>query len=443
MKNNFLTFIALITFTYSLQAQNTTFNNVSIGTDVPAGGINMKMNFPGLTGAWARGFYISNHNDTEKYIGFGAYGSSVNGVPTLTNAYIGKDWNVRYMTFLDDGKIGIGTSLPNEKLVIEGNSARLKIQTSSSPSTYYTYIESNYNSANSFNIVDGGVMKFGSKFFGVITGDTYMSGYNGLAFLTKTSTAENSNIRMYINQTGNVGIGTTIPTANLEIVAPLLDGSVSEGSETLLKARISDATQDYFKIVNSTFSPGQFIPSLYGYHVSDNRTALYLNAAIESTNDNGTDPLMIFDSRLTGASIVNRPLFSWDSYGARKMTLNANGSLGIGTSSTGTHKLAVEGSIGAREIRVQATGWSDFVFDKKYSLPTLTEVEKHIKEKGHLKDIPSEAEVLKNGISLGEMDSKLLQKIEELTLYIIEMKKENEEMKKNISELKQQITTKK
>ena len=99
------------------------------------------------------------------------------------------------------------------------------------------------------------------------------------------------------------------------------------------------------------------------------------------------------------------------------------GKMGIGTITTGNHRLAVEGSIGAREIKVEASGWSDFVFEKEYDLPTLTEVEQHIKEKGHLENIPSAKEVEKNGFYLGEMDAKLLQKIEELTLYTIQQEK--------------------
>ena len=68
-------------------------------------------------------------------------------------------------------------------------------------------------------------------------------------------------------------------------------------------------------------------------------------------------------------------------------------------------------------------GLSDFVFKKEYNLPTLEEVEKHIAEKAHLENISSNEEVLKNGINLGEMNAKLLQKIEEMTLYMIEQKK--------------------
>ena len=68
------------------------------------------------------------------------------------------------------------------------------------------------------------------------------------------------------------------------------------------------------------------------------------------------------------------------------------GKLGIGTETTGSHELAVEGSIGAREIKVEASGWSDFVFENDYELRTLEEVEQHINENGHLPEIPSEAE---------------------------------------------------
>ena len=108
--------------------------------------------------------------------------------------------------------------------------------------------------------------------------------------------------------------------------------------------------------------------------------------------------------------------------------LAVNGNVGIGTTNPGSWKLAVNGQIRAKEIKVE-TGWSDFVFFKDYKLPTLEEVEDHIKEKGHLKDIPSANEVEENGIFLGEMNSKLLQKIEELTLYTIQQQKEIEELK--------------
>lgn len=81
------------------------------------------------------------------------------------------------------------------------------------------------------------------------------------------------------------------------------------------------------------------------------------------------------------------------------------------------------------------SNWPDYIFGKNHTLPTLKEVENHIVEKGHLKDIPSAKEVESNGYSLGEMDSKLLQKIEELTLYVIEQNKELKILQKKIAKL--------
>lgn len=121
--------------------------------------------------------------------------------------------------------------------------------------------------------------------------------------------------------------------------------------------------------------------------------------------------------------------------GTESMIIKSNGNVGIGTNNPGVWKLAVNGKIRAKEIKVE-TEWSDFVFYEDYKLPTLQEVEEHIKEKGHLKDIPSAKEVVENGIYLGEMDSKLLQKIEELTLYTIQQQKEIENLKKENDEVR-------
>jgi len=113
-----------------------------------------------------------------------------------------------------------------------------------------------------------------------------------------------------------------------------------------------------------------------------------------------------------------------------RFTITDNGNVGIGMM-VPNFKLDVKGAIHSQEVKVDMLGWSDFVFTKQYSLPTLEEVEKHITEKGHLENIPNEEEVLKNGINLGEMNAKLLQKIEELTLYVIEQNKRIEKLEKD------------
>lgn len=121
--------------------------------------------------------------------------------------------------------------------------------------------------------------------------------------------------------------------------------------------------------------------------------------------------------------------------GLVRMVINGEtGNVGIGTLNPGDWKLAVKGKIRATEVKVE-TGWADFVFYEDYDLPTLEDVEMHIKEKGHLKDIPDAKEVEENGILLGEMNAKLLQKIEELTLYTIEQEKKIKQLKTKDKEL--------
>ena len=99
-------------------------------------------------------------------------------------------------------------------------------------------------------------------------------------------------------------------------------------------------------------------------------------------------------------------------------------------------KLDVNGTIRAKEVKIEATGWSDYVFGDDYALPSLTDVEDHITTHKHLPDIPSEKEVLENGVNVVEMQAKLLQKIEELTLYVIEQNKRIETLEKENNNLK-------
>jgi len=87
------------------------------------------------------------------------------------------------------------------------------------------------------------------------------------------------------------------------------------------------------------------------------------------------------------------------------------------------------GVVRAKEVRVTLDGWSDFVFDDGYRLPSLLELESYVRSHRHLPDIPSAVEVEANGVDLGEMNARLLQKVEELTLYIIDLQKQIDELK--------------
>ena len=112
-------------------------------------------------------------------------------------------------------------------------------------------------------------------------------------------------------------------------------------------------------------------------------------------------------------------------------SLNINpfgGNVGIGTTNP-TSKLTVAGNIASREVKVTVDAGADFVFENNYNLPSLDTVDTFIKQNKHLPEIASAEEMKKEGINLSEMNIKLLQKIEELTLYTIEQNKQIKELK--------------
>lgn len=131
--------------------------------------------------------------------------------------------------------------------------------------------------------------------------------------------------------------------------------------------------------------------------------------------------------------------------GAQKLVIESGfgnsyfptGGLGIGTTDIPSgYSLAVSGKVIAEEIKVQLkTDWPDFVFRPDYNLLSLSELESYISQNGHLPGVPTAAEVEENAINLGEMTTILLQKVEELTLYVIELQKENERMQEVISRI--------
>ncbi|WP_439488522.1 hypothetical protein [Algoriphagus sp.] len=115
--------------------------------------------------------------------------------------------------------------------------------------------------------------------------------------------------------------------------------------------------------------------------------------------------------------------------------LAVNGKVGIGVSSP-TEMLEVKGKIKTQEVIVTATGWADYVFKPEYKLMPLSELDAYIQRNGHLPDVPTEAEVMENGVNLAEMNVKLLEKVEELTLYMIEQNTEIQALKAELQSIK-------
>ena len=99
--------------------------------------------------------------------------------------------------------------------------------------------------------------------------------------------------------------------------------------------------------------------------------------------------------------------------------LNNTGYVGIGTTNP-QYKLDVNGTLRANEIIVSIPSGADYVFDSNYTLRPLSEVRKYITAHHHLPEIPSAEEMKANGVSMNELQIRLLQKIEELTLYILQ-----------------------
>lgn len=120
--------------------------------------------------------------------------------------------------------------------------------------------------------------------------------------------------------------------------------------------------------------------------------------------------------------------------------LEIDGDVGIGTPTTNGYKLAVAGNVVAEEIVVKLKGnWPDYVFNEKYEKLEIKELENYISENGHLPKIPDAEKVRKEGINISEIQAKLLEKIEELTLYLIEQDKKIEKLENDYELLKKKI----
>ncbi|WP_375334265.1 fibronectin type III domain-containing protein [Flagellimonas sp. C4] len=161
---------------------------------------------------------------------------------------------------------------------------------------------------------------------------------------------------------------------------------------------------------------------------SYNFTVFAEDAAGNTSNSSNTAAIVtLVGTGITDYTSENANLNTVD-WAARDLFADRN--VGIGTTDTQGYRLAVAGNMIAEAVRVELqVNWPDFVFNKDYDLPQLEKIKAFIALNGHLPNIPSAKEVENSGIDLGSMDAKLLQKIEELTLYLIEQDSEIEKLK--------------
>jgi hypothetical protein len=170
-----------------------------------------------------------------------------------------------------------------------------------------------------------------------------------------------------------------------------------------------------------------------------------INIGIESLNDFWSNTGNIAangDSNFIGTVDTNR--LSFRTNNVERMTILKDGTIGIGTKATYGYQLAVNGSAIFTKVKVKTAGtWPDYVFKPGYQLPDLLELERYLVEHKHLPGIASEGEVAKDGIDVGGHEAALLQKVEELTLYLIQEHKELEALRKQVADLQQQVPAKK
>ncbi|QJB42423.1 hypothetical protein HF324_33065 [Chitinophaga oryzae] len=269
--------------------------------------------------------------------------------------------------------------------------------------------------------------------------------------------------RLVVKSDGNVGIGTASPIAPLDIATSTNTFGLKIGDAAKSNIRIAgtaDGAEGYGLIqtfTNGTTAGGNLVLQRDGsgkvgiglpqpryvlhtvaYNNSGAAAALLwgqqygVMIGVESTSSNYYALNVASSVSPLGSGVTNE--------GAKSLLcVRADGNVGIGTLNPGTYKLAVEGTVGARRIKVtQQTSWADFVFHENYQLPSLQELEAYIQQHKHLPDVPTAKEVQENGIDIGNMNATLLQKVEELTLYIIQLNKKNEALEKRVAEMEKQ-----
>jgi hypothetical protein len=409
----------------------------------------------------------TNSSSSLGYIGYGSTGNNILSICNYKNEPISFYTNTtERMRIASEGNVGIGTTTPR---LYSGDDKALTLSAGTSGDVRAAIDLQGYRTAanSTYGIIRGWNSTTNSAAIGFYKGTTDGEGY--LDFQTKTS-AGSLSTAMTIYPSGFVGIGIANPQVLLHLKSSVeilrLETTSATGSN-ILRYTNSSGNMGYV----GYGSTGNNILSICNYK---NEAISFYTNTIERMRINsdgnvgiGTTTAPTYKLELKGSSVDMMKIEStteadirfcggtgtvgnwqvgtgWSTIGNDKFYIFNNdtrfvidntGNVGIGTATPGTYKLNVAGSVRANEVVINTTG-ADFVFDKNYKLRSLGEVESFVKENNRLPDVPSATEMQTNGVSVSEMQTKLLQKVEELTLYMIELKKENEQMKAEIEKLK-------
>lgn len=336
----------------------------------------------------------SSPGDNKFHLSFIRNGMSVSGMGYMPGSNTIGIWHannnagVPAIAITTDQKVGIGVSVPAEKLTIGGSDGNIFIG---------NIIYAGYNGI-------------------CLNGSSTWTDYNFLSkasdnnlYINRPASAgiffrAANNTQMMIHFNGNVSLGLQHQTAEAKL--DILTGSTNDG------AILRNGSAGFIKLHSNSMTLGSGNP-------------------ITRAGDAG----FTFGGGAPGAHTFGFVLAPW-SNSESGLRINNDGRVSIGTWKTSTgYKLFVEEGIRTRKVRVDQVAWADYVFDEDYRLKPLDEVAGFIAQHKHLPDVPSAAQVAKEGLDLGSNQAILLQKIEELTLYVLQLKKENELQSKAITQL--------
>jgi hypothetical protein len=344
-----------------------------------------------------------------------------------------------HMTLSADGKLGIGIPAPNEKLEVNGNILQTtghSLATSQIKAPDESGLSLTDQSGNGIFVDDGGNVGIGTTstpdYKLEVNGDISLNGSimglqdgtaGKLKIFANTANDNGSSISLYGNNHSSLpgqiklmaGLNGNIwfETNNQLRMLVTEDGKVGIGTSTPTVARL-----DIQETVSNNYA-------LHLFH----------------TNDNGGNGLLIESNGGSNDDVLLKIIADKnESVGPPRDVLyvDGTGKIGIGTTNLQSgYILTINGKVYSEDIKVVEDVGADFVFADNYKLSKLEDVEEFIDKNKHLPEIPSADEMKNNGLEIGDMQIKLLQKVEELTLYVIEQQKALEAQQKEIEKLKE------